>query len=97
LTELFDNRRGDRVDYATYEELGGVSGTLVKRAEGLLTSLGDEAHEVARQVFLRLVTLNEGADASADEIIAFTRDRLAHFKCPDTVEFCATPPADTAC
>ena len=41
------------------------------------------------------ITLNEGADASADEIIAFTRDRLAHYKCPDTVEFCALPKTST--
>ena len=69
LTELFDNRRGARVDYATYEELGGVSGTLVKRAEGLLASLGDEAHEVARQVFLRLVTFNEGGEDTRRRVL----------------------------
>ncbi len=27
------------------------------------------------------------ADVSAEELIAFCRDRLAHFKCPDAVEF----------
>ena len=69
LTELFDHRRGDRIDYATYEELGGVSGTLVKRAEGLLASLGDEAHEVARQVFLRLVTFNEGGEDTRRRVL----------------------------
>jgi hypothetical protein len=59
LTELFDQRHRNRVEFATYEELGGVSGTLVKRAEGLLASLGDQALGVARQVFLRLVSFNE--------------------------------------
>ena len=29
------------------------------------------------------VTLNEGAAATAEEIIAFARERLAHYKCPD--------------
>ena len=33
------------------------------------------------------VTLKEGTNATADEIIAFARDRLAHYKCPDAVEF----------
>ena len=28
------------------------------------------------------VTLNEGMTATADEIVAFVRDRLAHYKCP---------------
>lgn len=95
LTELFDNRRGDRVDYATYEELGGVSGTLVKRAEGLLASLGDEAHEVARQVFLRLVTFNEGGRTRVGECSGAssrTSTSIAWCCAP-----CSTPSVDTAC
>ena len=69
LTELFDHRRGDRVDDATYEELGGVSGALVTRAEGLLASLGHQADEVARQVFLRLVTFNEGGEDTRRHVL----------------------------
>ena len=69
LTELFDHRRGDRIDFATYEELGGVSGTLVKRAEGLLASLGDGADEVGRQVFLRLVAFNEGGEDTRRRVL----------------------------
>jgi fatty-acyl-CoA synthase len=41
------------------------------------------------------VTLNDGADASAEQIIEFTRARLAHFKCPDTVEFGPLPKTST--
>jgi acyl-CoA synthetase (AMP-forming)/AMP-acid ligase II len=41
------------------------------------------------------VTLNEGASANAEEIIAFCRDRLAHYKCPDTVEFGPLPKTST--
>lgn len=33
------------------------------------------------------VALRKGADAPAAEIIAFTRDRIAHYKCPKSVEF----------
>ena len=32
------------------------------------------------------VTLKPGTSASAEEIIAFTRDRLAHYKCPRTLD-----------
>ena len=39
--------------------------------------------------------LRPGASASAKEIIAFTRDRLAHFKCPDTIEFGELPKTST--
>ncbi len=41
------------------------------------------------------VTLNSGASASADEIIAFCRRRLAHFKCPDAIEFGSLPKTST--
>ena len=41
------------------------------------------------------VTLNEGASATAEEIIAFARDRLAHYKCPDAVEFGPLPKTST--
>ncbi len=41
------------------------------------------------------VTLNDGAAASAEEIISFCRDRLAHYKCPDSVEFGPLPKTST--
>jgi fatty-acyl-CoA synthase len=41
------------------------------------------------------VTLKEGAGASEEEIIAFCRDRLAHFKCPDAISFGPLPKTST--
>ena len=41
------------------------------------------------------VTLKSGQDASADEIIAFCRDNLAHFKAPKTVVFGELPKTST--
>jgi len=41
------------------------------------------------------VTLNEGAAATPEEIIAFCRDRLAHYKCPDAVAFGPLPKTST--
>jgi fatty-acyl-CoA synthase len=41
------------------------------------------------------VTLNSGADVTADELIAFCRGRLAGYKCPDTVEFGPLPKTST--
>jgi DNA-binding SARP family transcriptional activator/ABC-type glycerol-3-phosphate transport system substrate-binding protein/tRNA A-37 threonylcarbamoyl transferase component Bud32/energy-coupling factor transporter ATP-binding protein EcfA2 len=69
LTELFESRTGNRIDFAAYTELNGVSGALVKRAEGLLTSLGSGADEVARQVFLRLVTFTEGGEDTRRRVL----------------------------
>ena len=67
LTELFDRRQGNRITSDAYRELGGVSGALVQRAEGLLAGLGDNAQDVTRQVFLRLVTLGDGAGEGGRE------------------------------
>ena len=41
------------------------------------------------------VQLRPGADASADEIIAFCREQLAHFKAPKSVVFGALPTTAT--
>jgi fatty-acyl-CoA synthase len=41
------------------------------------------------------VTLNDGASATSQEIIAFCRERLAHYKCPDAVEFGPLPKTST--
>ena len=41
------------------------------------------------------VQLKPGADASADEIIAFCREQLAHFKAPKSVVFGALPTTAT--
>ena len=41
------------------------------------------------------VTLKDGAAADAEEISAFCRDRLAHYKCPDAIEFGPLPKTST--
>ena len=69
LTELFESRRGDRITHAAYQQLGGISSALVKRADGLLSTLGDDADEVARQVFLRLITLTEGGEDTRRRVL----------------------------
>ena len=41
------------------------------------------------------VALNEGATATPEEIIAFCRERLAHYKCPEAIEFGPLPKTST--
>ena len=41
------------------------------------------------------VTLREDATTTASELIAFARERLAHYKCPETVEFGPLPKTST--
>jgi fatty-acyl-CoA synthase len=41
------------------------------------------------------VTLKPGANLTDDELVAFCRDRIAHFKCPKTVVFTDLPKTST--
>jgi fatty-acyl-CoA synthase len=41
------------------------------------------------------VTLHPDATATAEELIAFCRERLAHFKCPKAVQFGPLPKTST--
>ena len=61
LTELFEARRGNTMTLEAYREIGGVSGALARRAEELFDGLAREERRATKQVFLRLVTVEEGA------------------------------------
>ena len=41
------------------------------------------------------VTPHDTATVAPEEIIAFCRERLAHYKCPDTIEFGPLPKTST--
>ncbi len=62
LTELFDRRKGDLLTLADYEAIGGVKGALTRRADDLYLGLSEKEQEVARQLFLRLVTVTRGGE-----------------------------------
>jgi len=44
-------------------------------------------HEKWGETPKALVVLRDGHDAGEEELIAFCRDNMAHFKCPTSVEF----------
>lgn len=62
LTELFDARSNHTLTREAYEKVGGSTGALAKRADEVYQELDESGRAVARQVFLRLVTLGEGGD-----------------------------------
>ncbi|MFP4321129.1 MAG: protein kinase domain-containing protein [Anaerolineales bacterium] len=81
LTELFDARDGERITRENYQHIGGVLGALAGRAERLYNELGEEGQALARQLFLRLVTLGSGTHdtrrrARLDELLALGENRL---------------------
>ena len=59
LTELFEQRDGERLTLEAHDAIGSVSGALAQRAEDLYGRLPPPGQEAARQLFLRLVTLGE--------------------------------------
>ncbi len=62
LTELYERREGHVLTRDAYHEIGGVSGALAGRAESIYDDLNAPGQDAARQLFLRLITLGEGAD-----------------------------------
>jgi long-chain acyl-CoA synthetase len=53
-------------------------------------------HERWGETVKALVVRRPGATADATEVIAFTRERLAHFKCPTSVDFVESLPRNPA-
>jgi fatty-acyl-CoA synthase len=52
-------------------------------------------HEKWGEVPKAFVALRAGASATEADVIAFCRERLAHFKCPKAVEFIDLPKTST--
>jgi WD40 repeat protein len=69
LTELFERRRGNQLMLDAYQEIGGVRGALGRRAEALYSDLDPAGQETTRQLFLRLVTLGEGAEDTRRRVL----------------------------
>ncbi len=62
LTELFETREGDRLTLAAYVEAGGLAGSIGRRANAIFDVLSDEDRATAREIFVRLVTVDENAE-----------------------------------
>ena len=69
LTELFERREGALLTNAAYQDIGGTLGALAKRAEEVFRRFDDAGQYMARQMFLRLVTLGEGQEDTRRRIL----------------------------
>ncbi len=69
LTELFERRDERWLTLQAYRDIGGVSGALAQRADELFAEMDEEGQVAARQLFLRLVTLNEGAEDTRRRVL----------------------------
>ena len=61
LTELFERRTGRTITADTYRSIGGVSAALAHRAEALYDDLDEAQQTIVRDVFIRLVHLDDVA------------------------------------
>jgi WD40 repeat protein/serine/threonine protein kinase len=62
LSELFEHRQGKLLTLNAYRQIGGVRGSLARRAEDIFTEFNPAQQESATQVFLRLIALGEGTE-----------------------------------
>ena len=69
LTELFERREGALLTKSAYREIGGTLGALAKRAEEVFLRFDENGQNMARQMFLRLVTLGEGSEDTRRRIL----------------------------
>lgn len=69
LTELFERREGALLTKFAYREIGGTLGALAKRAEEVFLRFDEVGQTMARQMFLRLVTLGEGQEDTRRRIL----------------------------
>lgn len=78
LTEMVERRSGDRLTAADYERVGGVEAALATRAETLFRGFTERQQELARQVFLRMVTVGEESDEARRRVRRAELESLGH-------------------
>ncbi|MBV9007077.1 MAG: AMP-binding protein [Solirubrobacterales bacterium] len=72
-----------------------VEQTIVAHPAVLECAVVGIPHEFWGERPKAFVTLKDGPQPTAEEIIAFCRERLAHYKCPDAIEFGPLPKTST--
>jgi WD40 repeat protein/serine/threonine protein kinase len=62
LSELYEHRADRQLTMNVYQESGGISGALARRADSLYEALDAPGQQTARQIFMRLVIPGEGTE-----------------------------------
>ncbi|MEU5090182.1 hypothetical protein [Streptomyces sp. NPDC021356] len=73
MRETWRRRRGNTLTVSGYESAGGIAHALANTAETVYSSLTEPQQRLARGIFLRLVSLNDG---TADSKRRVARDEL---------------------
>ncbi len=62
LSELWGKRRGPWLTLEAYHKTGGVTGALEQRAEETLQRLSPPQQQIARRIFVKLTSLEDGTE-----------------------------------
>jgi Caspase domain len=68
LTELWKHRAVNWLTLSSYNQLGGVQGTLQQRADAVYAALSAEEQAIAKQIFLALTQLGEGTEDTRRQV-----------------------------
>ncbi|MBC6480239.1 MAG: caspase family protein [Hormoscilla sp. GM7CHS1pb] len=77
LQELWKNHEGNCLTLAAYTKLGGVKGTLEKRADQVYDNLPKEQQSAAKRLFLELTQLGEGTEDTRRQV--YTKDLVNEY------------------
>ncbi|MGJ3240822.1 MAG: protein kinase domain-containing protein [Anaerolineae bacterium] len=69
LSELYERRNGIELTIEAYQEMGGISGALAKRANEIYNTLQPEQRSLARLLFTRLVRVGEREDHTRQRVL----------------------------
>ncbi|NCS30183.1 MAG: SUMF1/EgtB/PvdO family nonheme iron enzyme [Microcystis aeruginosa F13-15] len=69
LTRLWEETTDNQLKLATYVNLGGISGTLNRRATEVYQQFNDTERQIAKQVFLCLTQLGEGTEDTRRRVL----------------------------
>ena len=82
LTDLFDHRSGKTITLDVYQRMGGIRGALARRADEVFVALNRHQQAIARQLFLRLITLGEGTEDTRRRVLCrMNCTRLGWMRC----------------
>ncbi len=62
LTQLWEKRTDNQLKLSTYAQLGGIGGTLNRRAREVYQHFSEKQQDIAKHIFLGLTQLGEGTE-----------------------------------
>ena len=69
LTELWKRKKDHQLKLSTYVHMGGIGGTLNRRATDVYNSLTKQEQYYAKHIFLSLTTLGEGTEDTRRRVL----------------------------